>query len=146
MNENFYLACEVNHPKYQFSPFRISKIQNASFTKKTFHQNREIADFIKKMQTPFSKYTPDFKQHLIEVIVEVHSKKAGHFKAKKHLSSQTVLREHENGNIILKYTVTGEREVEELIKRWLPYMKVISPKSLKERIDQDLIEYSKWGQ
>jgi len=141
MNENFYLACEVNHPDYQFSLFRISKILNAGFTKKTFHQNREITDFIKKMQTPFSRYTPDFKHHLIEVIVEVNSKKAGHFKAKKHLPSQKIMEEKENGNLVLAFTVTQEREVEELVKRWLPHMKVISPLSLAENINRDLAKY-----
>jgi len=146
MNENFYLACEVDHDNYHFSLFRISKIQNVNPTKKTFHQNRDIVEFIKKMQTPFSIYTPNFKQHLIEVIVEVDSRKAGYFKAKQYLPSQTFLEEKENGNLVLEYTVTQELEIEELIKRWLPYMKVISPQSLKEKINKDLLEYSKWNQ
>jgi len=32
-------------------------------------------------------------------------------------------------------------EVEELIKRWLPYIRVIEPISLKERIENELREY-----
>ena len=39
-----------------------------------------------------------------------------------------------------------EKEVEELIKRWLPHMKIISPSSLKEKINKDLLEYLKWNQ
>jgi predicted DNA-binding transcriptional regulator YafY len=31
--------------------------------------------------------------------------------------------------------------VEELIKRWLPYVKVIEPLSLKEKIEGELREY-----
>ena len=98
------------------------------------------------MQTSFARYTPNFREHLIEVVVEIDTLKAGHFKAKKHLPSQQIIEEKENGNLLLAFTVTQEREVEELVKRWLPYMRVISPKSLKERIDKDLIEYSKWSQ
>jgi len=31
------------------------------------------------------------------------------------------------------FTVTQEREVEELVKRWMPYMRVISPNTLKRK-------------
>jgi predicted DNA-binding transcriptional regulator YafY len=146
MNENFYLAGEVEHPDYQFSPYRISKIENVTPTGRNFHQNREIASFIRDMQTPFSRYTPNFKQHLIQVVVEVNSEKAGYFKAKQYLPSQTLLEKKQNGNLILEYTVTQEKEVEELIKRWLPHMKIISPSSLKEKINKDLLEHLKWNQ
>ena len=43
--------------------------------------NQDIAEFIKNMQTPFSKYTPEFRKHLIDVVVEVDDKKARFFKA-----------------------------------------------------------------
>jgi len=32
-------------------------------------------------------------------------------------------------------------EVEELIKRWIPHVKVVSPLSLKNKIDDELREY-----
>jgi predicted DNA-binding transcriptional regulator YafY len=143
MNENFYLACEVEHPDYQFSPYRISKIENVTPTGKNFHQNREIASFIKNMQTPLAKYTPGYKEHLIDVIVEVASEKAHHFKAKKHLPSQKIIEEKEDGTLVLSYTVTQTIEIDDLIKRWIPSMKVTSPSSLKERIHKDLTEYLK---
>ena len=143
MNENFYLGCEVEHEAYMFSSFRISRIQNVTPTKKTFHQNRDIAEFIKKMETPLARYTPNFKQHLIDVVVEVNSIKAKYFKAKQFLPSQNLLEEKENGNLLLEYTVTHEGEIDELVKRWLPYVKVISPVSLKDNIQKDLMEYLK---
>lgn len=143
MNENFYLASEVEYEDYTFSFFRISKIQNVSSTKKTFHQNRDISDFIKAAQTPFAKYTPNFREHLIEVLVEIDACKPGYFRSKKHLPSQTLLEEKENENLIYSFMVTQELEVEELVKRWLPNMKVISPLSLKEKIIQDITNYLK---
>lgn len=141
MNENFYLACEVEHPKYQFSLFRISKIESLGLTGKSFHQNREIASFIKDMQTPMAKYTPNYKEHLVEVLVEVCVAKAHHFKAKKYLPSQKTVEEKEDGTLVLSFTVTQELEMMDIIKRWIPHMDVISPQSLKEKINKDLIEY-----
>lgn len=32
-------------------------------------------------------------------------------------------------------------EIEELIKKWIPYIKVIEPLSLKEKIENDLRSY-----
>ena len=93
------------------------------------------------MQTPNAKYTPKYKEHLIEVIVEVDKRKARFFKAKKYLSSQKIVEEKDNGSLILSYEVTQDMEMDELIKKWLPYMKVISPVSLKEKIKNDLREY-----
>ena len=40
--------------------------------------------------------------------------------------------------LIFSYKVTQEMEVEELIKRWIPYVKVIEPLSLKNKIEYEL--------
>ena len=141
MNENFYLVGEVDHDEYQFSQYRISKVRSVEFTGKNFHQSREIASFIKDMQTPWAKYTPNYKEHLTEVIVEIDNRKARFFKAKQYLPSQKIVEEKENGNLILEYTVTQEQEVEELVKKWMPSMKVISPPELKDKIKKDLVHY-----
>jgi predicted DNA-binding transcriptional regulator YafY len=143
MNENFYLACEVEHPNYQFSPYRISKIENVTPTGKNFHQNREIASFIKNMQTPLARYTPGYREHLIEVLVEVKASRAHYFKSKKYLPSQEIIEEKDDGTLVLSYTVTQEMELIDIVKRWIPHMRVIAPTSLKERIHKDLTEYLK---
>ena len=141
MNENFYLACENTSQEYPFSIFRVANIQKIHLDTKTFHINPDIEAFIKNMQTPFSKYTPNFRQHLMEVRVEVPNEKARLFKAKKHLASQREVETKEDGTLVLSFTVTQEMEMEELIKKWIPHMKVVSPLSLKEKIEEDLKRY-----
>ena len=141
INENFYLACEIEHEILEFAMYRLSKIKSVEDTPKTFHKNQEIEDFIKDMQTPFSFYKRDYKKHLITVILEVDKDKAFYFENKKYLKSQEILETLENGNLLIKYKVTQEMEIEELVKRWIPFVKVIEPKSLKEKIDSDLKKY-----
>ena len=141
INENFYLACEMIDSEYEFSPFRASKIKTIENTKKTFHKNYEIVDFIKDIQTPFPLYTKDYKKHLIDIRLEIDSKKAYFFKSKNFLKSQKIEEVKDNGNIILSYRVTQELEVEEIIKKWLPYVKVLKPLSLKEKIEEELRKY-----
>ncbi len=139
MHENFYLGCEIDH-ELQFAVYRVSKIKSVEKMSKTFHINPEISQFIKDMQTPFSTYRQNYREHLIEVILEVNKEKAYFFKAKKYLKSQQE-KTLENGNLQLTYKVTQELEIEELIKRWLPHIKVIEPQSLKDKIAQELREY-----
>ena len=141
MNENFYLACEVEHEAYEFSIFRISKIKSIEDTSKIYQKNPDIDEFIQAMQTPFPLYSKDFRKHLIEVLLEVDASKALYFQAKKYLKSQTIVEEKENGNLVISYKVTQFREIEELLHRWLPYIKVIAPLSLKEKLHQELTNY-----
>ena len=141
MNENFYLACENTNEEYPFSIFRLTNIYKVKLHTQTFHINYDIESFIKNMQTPFSKYTPEFKKHQIEVIVEIPSEKARFFKAKKHLSSQKIVEEKEDATLVLSFKVSQEMEMKELIKKWIPYMKVIKPVSLKQEIEKELREY-----
>ena len=141
INENFYLACEIEHEKLEFAMYRLSKIKSVEDTPKTFHKNQEIEDFIKDMQTPFSIYRRDYKKHIITVILEVDKSKAFYFESKKYLKSQEILEKKENGNLLIKYKITQEMEIEELIKKWIPFVKVIEPLSLKEKIASDLRSY-----
>jgi predicted DNA-binding transcriptional regulator YafY len=141
INENFYLACEIEHEKLEFAMYRLSKIKSVEDTPKTFHKNIEIEDFIKDMQTPFSIYRRDYKKYLIDIIIEVDKSKAFYFESKKYLKSQEILEKKENGNLLIKYKITQEMEIEELIKKWIPFVKVIEPLSLKEKIKSDLRSY-----
>ena len=141
MNENFYLGCEVEHEDFTFSPYRISKIYGVTDTTITFHKDYDIDEFITAMQTPFSRYKKNFKQHLVDVVLEVDKSVAGYFKAKKHLASQKVIETKENGNLLVQFKVTQESELEELIKKWIPHVTVIKPLSLKDKINTVLAEY-----
>lgn len=140
MNENFYLASTRSEVEEEFARYRISRIISATETGKTFKQNLKIVDFIDAIQTPFAKYHPFFKQHLIKVILEVDSSIKRYFKQKKYLPSQ-IETQHTNGNLRIEYTVTDEREVEGIIKRWIPLIEVIEPFTLKQKIQNDLKAY-----
>ena len=140
INENFYLACGIEHEKLEFALYRLSKIKSIEDTSKTYHKNQEIEDFIKDMQTPFSIYRRDYKKYLINVVLEVDKSKAFYFENKKYLKSQEE-KKQDDGSLLVSFKVTQEMEIEELIKRWIPFVKVIEPKSLKQKIKDDLVRY-----
>jgi len=140
MNENFYVACENTNEDFLFTTFRLGNIEKVSLHTKTFHINPDMQAYVKHMQTPFSTYRPEFRKHLIEVILEVPQEKARFFKAKRHLASQEYI-EKDDGSLELSFQVTQVMEVEELIKKWIPHLKVIEPLALKQKIEDDLKKY-----
>lgn len=142
-NEVFYLACELSNEEFEFGLYRISRIKNITDTAKTFQKNHDIEEFIKHMQTPFARYHKSFREHLIDATIIVDSKKAYFFKAKKFLASQKIEEEKDNGDLVISYKITQDLELEELVKRWLPYIKIEKPLSLQEKINQELKEYLK---
>lgn len=144
INENFYLACEIESEKLEFAMYRLSKIKSIEDTPKTYHKNIEIEKFIEDIQTPFPFYKRDYKKHLITVILEVDKTKAFYFENKKYLKSQEILEKKDNENLFVSFKITQEMEIEELIKRWIPFVKVIKPLSLKEKIESDLKSYLDW--
>ncbi len=141
INENFYLACEIETENLEFAMYRISKIVSIEDTKKTFQKNLTIENFIKDMQTPFALYSPDYKSKLIKVVIEVDSSKAFFFNAKNYFKSQKKLATLENGNILIQFEVTQFKEIEPFIKSWLPDVKIIEPLSFKEDIENQLRNY-----
>jgi predicted DNA-binding transcriptional regulator YafY len=141
MNENFYLASEIANRRYRFSPLRIARIQSAKTTGNNFHQNQEIATFIKEMQTPKARYEPDYRAHQIDVRLTVSRAKASFFREKRFLPSQTILSDNPNGTLEIGYTITHEAEILDLILRWLPHLRVVSPVSLDETVKGIATEY-----
>jgi len=60
---------------------------------------------------------------------------------KKHLKSQTTLEEKKNGNLLVGFRVTQEKEMEELIMKWIPHLTVIEPATLREDIKKSIKIY-----
>ena len=142
LHENFYLACEVDNQKaYRVSLFRVIKIESASVNSRVFYRDREIEKFITDIQTPFSFYQENYREHLIDIVLEVDSSKAFYFESKKFLKSQKLLGKNKNGNLRIGYRVTKIEEVDELIKRWIPHVKVIELLKLKEKIEGEFKGY-----
>lgn len=141
MHENFYLASEVIDQAFLFSPFRIINIKKITETKNSFRKNPELDNFIDTMETPFAKYQKEYRKYLIKIVVEIDKSKAFYFNSKNYFKSQKILKIKENGNLIISYEMTQFMEIESFIKSWLPFMKVIEPVELKEKIELELREY-----
>ncbi len=109
---------------------RLNFIKKVELKSKEFKKNRDLLKFIENFQSLMSAYDkPKF-----EVVVFVDREVERHFKAKKFLDSQTVVKDTKEG-LILRYYINDENEILLLAKRWLPHIKIISPSYLQDKLE-----------
>jgi len=135
---NWYLAAMTQNYKINggFKRFRINFIKNLTLKSKTFHRDLQAQEHIKNFQSLFQ----DFLKKNYEVKLSVDAEVARFFKVKKYLSSQKIIEENDKG-LIVTFEINNEMEIIPLIKTWIPHIKVISPKSLKDRLEKEIRMY-----
>jgi len=135
LNENFYLVGE-NCSKGIFEFLRVSMIVEIKESKKIFYKDADIDKFIKTIQTPWAT----FGRENIRVRLRVDKKVRKYFILKQYLPSQKVVHTFENGDIEVTYTISNLREIEELILKWLPDVRIISPRNLQKMIKRVMMK------
>ena len=133
LNENFYIVGE-NVSKSKFEFLRISLVDEVIATKKTFFVHKDMTDFIKRIQTPWAVFGRDETT----VRLRVDSSIRRYFILKKYLPSQEVVAHFDNGDIEVQYKVSNLKELEELVIKWLPKIRVMYPRPLKKLVKKSL--------
>ena len=78
----------------------------------------------------------DQPEQIIRLRVGQRIKK--YFIAKDYIPSQKLAQEYENGDLLLEYRVTQFQEVEELLIKWLPHIRIIEPVALRDYLEEVL--------
>lgn len=136
-DEIWYLfAKELESEKIK--TFFISDISHVDYSQKSFRMVKPIDSILENVHTAWFE---DGAQY--EVKIKVMQPIAHYFKRKKHLASQEIIREDEDGSLVISFTVSSDEEVDNLIKSWLPHITVISPKRVRTKILKELDTYVK---
>ena len=77
------------------------------------------------------------------VTVKIKAEIAHYFKLKKHLPSQKLIREDEDGTLIISFDVSSDEDADNLIKAWLPHIEVLKPERFRRRLVSELESYLK---
>jgi predicted DNA-binding transcriptional regulator YafY len=116
--------------------FFIHKILDVELNKQIYTIQRSISDIIDKIQTPWF-----VDAHKFEVVIEVSSRIAHYFELKKQLPSQLIDEKKEDGSLVISYLVSHEEEVDNLIKSWMPDIRVLKPLDFKNRLISEFENY-----
>ena len=99
-----------------------------------FHKAISILNQIEKNETNW------FSKDLIEVILEINIEAKEYFFRKGTLSNMKILEENEN-HIVVSTNIYFQNEIINLVKYWIPCIKIKSPKYLQEKLSEILNEY-----
>jgi len=89
-----------------------------------------------EVHSPFFEDGSRFK-----VKVRVAPSIAHQFEKKAFLRTQEIVSREPDGSIIVRFTVTHDEDVDNLIKSWLPDIEVLEPKRFRNRIARELEDY-----
>jgi len=136
---NWYLAAMTQNYKFNhgFKFIRINFITEFTLLPQTFQREIEAEKFIETFQSLFQNY----KKQSYEVRLRVDHTVARYFRVKKFLKSQRIEETKANGDLIVSYQINDEMEILPFIKKWLPLVRILSPKPLADRLKEDIRSY-----
>jgi len=134
-DEVWYLfAKDLNDEKIK--TFFISDLLEVEYSINIFKPHKNIDKILQKANTAWFEDGISY-----EVKVYVMKEIAHYFKRKKHFISQKLIRENDDGSLVLSFEVSHDEEIDNIIKAWLPHITVISPKRLRNKMLKELESY-----
>lgn len=84
-----------------------------------------------------------FGSELKEVVMTISSEVAYYFKRRNLFTNQTIVKELEDGGLIVSTRISHEKQILPIVRYWMPSIKIISPTSLQEVLEKELRDYLK---
>jgi len=130
---NFYLIAKNSENK-ELRKFRVSNIEGVYQTSKIFYKDKTVNHYLSEMQTLLANDASK------DVLIRLQANKviAKYFSYKIYLPSQKIIQYFENGDIEVEYRVNNFKEIEKLMIKWLPNIKILEPKSLNDFMQKTL--------
>lgn len=120
--------------KGKLKHFAFNKIKNLQCSKQTFIPLKEFLREIDKNSIWLNATK--------EAILKLDKRGKDYFFRKKIFDSFEIINEEEH-NFILKIKFSYDDELLNIIKQWIPYIRILSPLKLKEKLYKELEEYLK---
>jgi len=117
--------------------FAFKKITKLEVTDELFTPKDEILDIIKNDDNVW------FSENQTEVVLKVDKEVASYFKRRKIIPNQFIIKELEDGVLLVSSKISFDEEILKLVRYWIPYVKIISPAYLQENLVDNLLEYVK---
>ena len=141
---NFYLLGLEKKSKNKFHKIlRISLISECEFSGNDFKRDLNYLDFVEFINSPWANYTPNFRENLIEVVVQIPKNQSKYFLLKKFYPTQEIIATNSDGSIDVSFKVINLAEIFTLIKQWIPTIKILKPRKLKKIVANMAEEFYK---
>ena len=123
--------------KDQLRTYRISHIQLMHSP----HENSQFVpdpNIVKLVENDDSIWFGQDKQ---EIILSIDSQVAFYFKQRSILPEQQIVKELNDGGLLVSSKINHDMQLLPLIRFWIPHLKIVNPEGLQEELEIGLKEY-----
>lgn len=124
----------------ELKAYRLSRMSKLSILAQKFDVQTEFVEQLKQSESIW------FGKNKVEVILKVNATVAAHFAQRKLLPEQKLIKELDNGDLLLSSVIVDEKQIFPLVRYWLPHLKIISPDGWQERLEDGLKDYLGMGE
>ena len=82
-----------------------------------------------------------FGEQSIEVVLEVAHEVAGYFKRRAIIANQSIVKELQDGGLIVSAKVGHANQVMPQVRYWIPHVRIISPHGMQRQLNAELSAY-----
>lgn len=133
----WYLLCRVDH-KESIIKLRLDNVSDVEVLNKHFVYEDNLKKVLNDSTNVWFK-----EKRQITVQMKVDKKVAPYFAKKKYFPIQKIVKTHKDGSITIESKISFHMELVPDVLKWIPYIKVISPKDIREEIENRIQEYLK---
>ena len=133
----WYLFAHVEGRKYN-QTFRLDRITAVELLSERFEPPKNVDKLLDAKKSIWFGLKRNVK-----VLLKVSADVAPYFKAAAYLPEQKITRTEKDGSILLETRVSHFMEVQPTILKWIPHIRVIRPRELREDIDGAVRAYLK---
>ncbi len=116
--------------------YLLASIKKLKQTKESFVEDENIEQVLDSVHSSWFKDGNSF-----QVKILVDRKIAHFFKLRKVIHTQKLEEEKEDGSLIVSFDVSHEEDVDNIIKAWLPDIKILEPVKFKNKLEKELSLY-----
>jgi len=129
----WYLLADENNKLKTFTFLKIERFQWEDNTK-SFTPKKEFLKTIEENSTNW------FSNELIEVELQIDNEAKEYFTRKEILPNQKILEQNEDC-FIISTKVSYDDEILKFVRYWIPYVKIVKPEYLSEKLSRTLLDY-----
>lgn len=135
--EGFWYLIAFDNRNDILKKYHIKSINNINITDQNFTRSKDLDEALEHAINIWF----NIENEPTEVVLHVDGKIAKYFQRKPISKSQIISSMNSDGSIELSIKITHEMEIIPTILHWIPFIKVIEPQELNEKIIESVEDY-----
>jgi len=135
--DGFWYLLAKDRQEKKVKVFRLSDIKHIEKTA-YYHKTTDkyVDEVLGRVHSAFFEDGNSF-----DVEVKVYKEIAIYFKNRDFLESQELLKEYDDGSLLIRFSVTHDEDIDNIIKSWLPHIEVLKPQRYRQKLLKELKNY-----